>query len=42
MHLDAVFNTFPQLETERLILRKLRAYDAGSLFTIPGDQAVTE
>ena len=42
MNLDAVFNTFPQLETERLILRKLRADDAGSLFTILGDQEVTE
>ncbi len=41
MNLDVVFDTFPQLETERLILRELRPGDAGSLFTVLGDKEVT-
>jgi ribosomal-protein-alanine N-acetyltransferase len=42
MNLDAVFGTFPQLETERLALRELRSGDAASLFAVLGDEEVTE
>lgn len=42
MNLDAVFDTFPHLETERLILREICPGDAKSLFTVLGDEAVTE
>jgi len=42
MNLDGVFCTFPQLETERLVLRELRLDDAESLFAVLGDEEVTE
>ncbi len=42
MNLDVVFETFPQLETERLVLRELRSDDAGSLFAVLGDEEVTQ
>ena len=42
MNLDVVFNTFPHLETKRLILRALQPDDAESLFKILGDEEVTE
>ena len=42
MNLDGVFGTFPQLETERLILRELHSGEAESLFAILGDKEVTE
>jgi ribosomal-protein-alanine N-acetyltransferase len=42
MNLDAVFGTFPQLETERLALGELRSSDAESLFIVLGDKEVTE
>jgi len=41
MNLDVVFGTFPQLETERLILRELRSDDVELLFSILGDEEVT-
>ena len=41
MNLDVVFRAFPQLETERLILRKLQLSDAASLFTVLADEKVT-
>jgi [ribosomal protein S5]-alanine N-acetyltransferase len=37
-----IFKTFPTLETERLILRKLTYEDAPSLFDILSDDRVTE
>jgi ribosomal-protein-alanine N-acetyltransferase len=42
MNLDVVFDTYPQLETERLLLRELRSGDAESLFAVLGDEAVAE
>ena len=42
MNLDVVFDRYPQLETGRLALRELRSGDAGSLFTVLGDEEVTE
>jgi ribosomal-protein-alanine N-acetyltransferase len=42
MNLDVVFNTFPQLETERLRLTELTSGDAPSLLALLGDQEVTE
>jgi ribosomal-protein-alanine N-acetyltransferase len=42
LNLDVVFNTFPHLETKRLILRALLPDDAESLFKILGDEEVTE
>jgi len=42
MNLDVVYSTFPQLETERLILRELQPGDAESLFTVLGDVNVTQ
>lgn len=42
MNFDVVFDTFPHLETKRLILRELQPGDAESLFTILGDEDVTE
>ena len=42
MDLDVVFLTFPQLGTERLLLRELRPDDAESLFAVLGDEQVTK
>ena len=42
MNLDCVFQTFPQLETERFVLRQLRLADAEALFAILSDEQVTE
>ncbi|MEA1978897.1 MAG: GNAT family protein [Chloroflexota bacterium] len=42
MNLDVVFGPFPQLETERLILRELRSDDAELLFSVLGDEEVTQ
>jgi ribosomal-protein-alanine N-acetyltransferase len=42
MNLDLVFGRFPQLKTERLVLRELLSSDAESLFAVLGDEAVTE
>jgi RimJ/RimL family protein N-acetyltransferase len=42
VNLDVVFDTYPQLETERLLLRELRSGDAESLFAVLGDEAVAE
>ena len=42
MNLSVVFDTFPRLETERLVLRELRAVDAESLFAVLGDEEVVE
>ena len=36
-----MFQTFPHLETERFVLRKLELSDAESLFTILADEEVT-
>lgn len=38
MNLDCVFQAFPRLETERLVLRRLHLADAGSLFAILSDE----
>ena len=40
MNLDRVFQAFPRLETERLVLRRLHPDDAGSLFAILSDEEV--
>jgi ribosomal-protein-alanine N-acetyltransferase len=42
MDLDVVFSSFPQLESERLILRDLRSGDADALFSVLGDEEVAE
>ncbi|MEM7130636.1 MAG: GNAT family N-acetyltransferase [Chloroflexota bacterium] len=39
--LDAVFNSFPQLETQRFILRAIEPSDAPALLAIFSDEAVT-
>jgi ribosomal-protein-alanine N-acetyltransferase len=41
MFLDEVFQSFPRLETARLILRELSPSDAGSVFAILSDDHVT-
>ena len=41
MNLDRVFQTFPHLETERFVLRRLHLSDAASLFAILGDEELT-
>ncbi|OQY24324.1 MAG: hypothetical protein B6I35_01860 [Anaerolineaceae bacterium 4572_32.2] len=41
MNLDCVFQVFPHLETERLVLRRLHLSDAKSLFAILADEEVT-
>ena len=40
MNLDRVFQAFPYLETERLVLRRLHLADAESLFAILSDEQV--
>jgi ribosomal-protein-alanine N-acetyltransferase len=41
LNLDCVFQAFPYLETERLVLRRLRLSDAESLFAILADEELT-
>jgi len=41
LNLDAVFQAFPRLETERFVLRQLHLSDAESLFAILSDEEVT-
>ena len=41
MSLDSIFQTFPQLETKNLILRKIRPTDAGAVFDMLADDEVT-
>jgi len=41
MFIETVFQTFPQLETNRLILRQMQAADAPSIFRILSDEEVT-
>jgi [ribosomal protein S5]-alanine N-acetyltransferase len=41
MSLESVFQSFPQLETSRLILRRMQASDAGALFEVLADDEVT-
>ena len=41
MPLDLEFQEFPQLETDRLVLRRIRMDDALALFTVLSDEAVT-
>jgi [ribosomal protein S5]-alanine N-acetyltransferase len=41
MSIDNVFQNFPQLETERLILRRMQTSDAEALFRILSDEEVT-
>jgi len=41
VNLDCVFQVFPRLETERLVLRQLHIADAGSLFAILSDEELT-
>ena len=38
---ERIFRVFPQLETEHLVLRRLRPSDAEALFAILSDEAVT-
>ena len=40
--LDLIFNTFPELETERLRLRMIRPGDVTAVYEIFGDEAVTQ
>ena len=42
LNLDCVFQEFPHLETERLVLRRLYLSDAKSLFAILADEEVTK
>jgi [ribosomal protein S5]-alanine N-acetyltransferase len=42
MSIEDVFTHFPQLETERLILRQIHAGDVDALFTILSDPKVME
>lgn len=42
MSLDSIFQTFPQLETDRLILRRMQAADAQAIFRILSDEEVTQ
>jgi len=41
LDLDAVFQAFPRLETERFVLRQLHASDAEPLFSVFSDEEVT-
>jgi ribosomal-protein-alanine N-acetyltransferase len=41
MSLDSVFQSFPQLETSRLVLRRMQATDAQAIFRILADDEVT-
>jgi [ribosomal protein S5]-alanine N-acetyltransferase len=41
MSLDSVFQSFPQLETSHLILRRMQGTDSGAVFRILADEAVT-
>jgi len=41
LNLDCVFQAFPRLETERLVLRRLRLSDVESLFAILADEELT-
>ena len=42
MNIDAIFTTFPRLETERLILRQIQFSDAAAVFVTFSDEAVME
>lgn len=42
MSINETFQTFPELETKNLILRRMHPGDAGALFEILGDDEVTE
>ena len=42
MNLDVVFDTFPQLETKRLVLRELCSDDMELLFAVLGNEEVTQ
>ena len=41
LNLDCVFQTFPHLETERLVSGRMHLSDAESLFAILADEDVT-
>ena len=41
MSIDSIFQSFPQLETKRLILRRLQGTDSDALYSILGDEEVT-
>lgn len=41
MPIDSFFQSFPQLESDRLILRRLQESDANALFGFLGDEEVT-
>jgi len=41
MTIDSVFQTFPQLETSNLILRRMQATDSRSIFNFLSDDEVT-
>jgi ribosomal-protein-alanine N-acetyltransferase len=41
MSIDSIFQSFPQLETKRLVLRRLQGTDSDALYSILGDEEVT-
>ncbi len=41
MPIETIFQAFPQIETDRLILRQMQASDAEALFRVLGDDEVT-
>jgi len=41
MSIDSIFHAFPQLETNRLILRRIQGTDAQAIFRILADDEVT-
>jgi ribosomal-protein-alanine N-acetyltransferase len=41
MSIDSVFHSFPQLETNRLVLRRMQVTDADAIFRILADDEVT-
>ena len=42
MSINRAFQTFPQLETKRLLLRRMHSNDASALFKVLADDEVTE
>ena len=42
MSIDRMFQSFPQLETRDLILRRMKMTDTGAIFEILSDDQVTQ
>ncbi|MBN2005592.1 MAG: GNAT family N-acetyltransferase [Anaerolineae bacterium] len=42
MSINSIFQSFPQLETKRLILRRMQVTDSDAIFRILGDDQVTQ